>query len=312
MRRAAGAVVLLLSGGCGLSVAGEAAPIPDDAAAPLPDAQHGVDAAADGDATVASDAADPDAPGAQGDASPGDVGAAESGPVSDGWSLSFNGANSYVDCGGVPIPGDFTIEAWVRPSAFNGETYVLAEDERNDSQGQFRFGFVPGGQLFFYMTDAGGNDYGLFAGGHYALVSPAPVPTGAWSEVAVTKAGADFALLVGGAQVASFTASAAFSYGNGGKQLPLRIGSRVAPNGASADGVFAGLVDEVRLWDVARTPAQIQAAMGDEIAPNDPAWSDLQDYWPFDEGSGTTTADRSGAHPGTLVSGLVWTKIAPF
>lgn len=293
-------------------MAGEATAVPDDAAAPLPDAQRGVEDAASGDGTVAPDAADADTADAEGDVAAGDVSASDGGPVSDVWSLSFNGASSYVDCGLVPVPGDFTIEAWVRPSAFSGETYVLAEDERNVSQGQFRFGFVPGGQLFFYMTDAGGNDYGLFSGGHYDLVSPAPVPTGTWSEVAVTKAGADFRLLVGGTQVASFTASAAFSYGTGGKQLPLRVGSRVGPNGASADGVFAGLVDEVRLWEVARTQAQIQAAMGGEIAPNDPAWSDLQDYWPFDEGSGTTTADRSGAHPGTLVSGPAWTKMAPF
>lgn len=313
MRRGAGAVALLLAPGCGLSLAGEVTAVPDDAAAPALDAQQVTSSDAEsGDATSGSDASDSGGADAQGADAADDVSTTESGTVADGWSLTFNGANSYVDCGVVPIPGDFTIEAWVRPSAFNGETYVLAEDERNYSQGQLRFGFVPGGQLFFYMTDAGGNDYGLYSNGQYGLVSSGPVPEGAWSEVAVTKAGADFTLFVGGTRVASFSAAAAFSYGTSGLQIPLRIGSRVAPNGTGADGVFTGLIDEVRLWDVARTQAQIQAAMGSEVVPSDPVWSDLRDYWPFDEGSGTTTADRSGTHPGTLVSGPAWVKLAPF
>lgn len=94
--------------------------------------------------------------------------------------------------------------------------------------------------------------------------------------------------------------------------LPLRIGSRVAANGTGADGVFAGLIDEVRLWKTARTQAQIQGAMHAEVPSTDPAWSNLQDYWPFDEGNGTMTADRSGGHPGTLVGGPSWVTTVPF
>ncbi|HEX8792883.1 MAG TPA: hypothetical protein VF765_18180 [Polyangiaceae bacterium] len=94
--------------------------------------------------------------------------------------------------------------------------------------------------------------------------------------------------------------------------LPLRIGSRVAANGTGADGVFAGLIDEVRLWKTARTQAQIQGAMHAEVPSTDPAWSNLQDCWPFDEGNGTMTADRSGGHPDTLVGGPSWVTTVPF
>lgn len=318
----------LVAAGCGISAAGEGPPGNDDGSAPALDGsgsaadQQGPadDATADsGDAPATPDVGESGDAGFPPDASDapeeqdgaGDAASTESGPVSDGYSIGFDGASSLVDCGSVPIPKDFTLEAWVKPSGYDGETYVVAEDERNYAQGQFRFGFVPGGQLFFYMTDASGNDHGLYSG-QYNLVSSAPVATNAWSEVAVTKSGAVFALYLGGVQVASFTASAAFSFGNGGLQLPLRIGSRVAPNGTGSDGVFSGLVDEVRLWSAPRTAAQIQASMGGEIPPNDPAWSTLQDYWPFDEGSGTTTVDRRGKYPGTLMLGPSWVKDAPF
>ncbi len=325
-RAAAGAVGGLLSvTACGLSPIGEGPPLARDAAgvpidAPAgpmdgspgsPDGAGGEEGGGASDATNADAAGAPDATAdVRGDASAADASDAEAGILHDGWSLSFDGSSAYVDCGVVPIPADFTIEAWVHPTGFNGETYVLAEDERNYGQGQFRFGFLAGGQLFFYMTDATGNDHGLF-NGQYNLVSSNPVPTDTWSDVAVTKSGAVFTLFIGAAPAASVQASMPFSFG-AGMQLPLRIGSRLAPNGSSADGVFAGLIDEVRLWKVARTQAQILAAMNAEVPSTDPAWNELQDYWPFDEGSGTLTVDRSGTHPGTLVGGPSWVTTVPF
>lgn len=310
---------------CGLSPIGEGPPPARDAGTPPVDAPGASDdgplgspdGSGDGSGGGPGDATSTDAPGARdatsdvhAETSAGDASSSDTGVLSNAWSLSFDGSATYVDCGAVPIPGDFTIEAWVHPTSFNGETYVLARDERNFGQGQFRFGFLAGGQLFFYMTDATGNDHGLYSG-QYNLVSPNAVPSNAWTEVAVTKSAAVFTLFVGGAPAVSVQTSMPFSFGSS-MQLPLRIASRVAPNGTSPDGVFAGLIDEVRLWKIARTQAQIQAAMHAEIPSTDPAWSDLQDYWPFDEGSGTATADRSGAHPGTLVGGPSWVTTVPF
>ena len=58
---------------------------------------------------------------------------------------------------------------------------------------------------------------------------------------------------------------------------------------------FTGQIDEVRLWDRARTGAETRTDM--ELTPlagNEPG---LAGYSRFDEGRGTTARDQSGAFP---------------
>jgi hypothetical protein len=88
-------------------------------------------------------------------------------------------------------------------------------------------------------------------------------------------------------------------------------------------GRFDGAIDEVRIWTVARSKAQIQACMGQELSFTvmgncyvDP--SILKGYWRFNEGEGSASADISGgggsggieAPPLTPWSGA-WTEGVP-
>ncbi|PYR56190.1 MAG: hypothetical protein DMF91_22500, partial [Acidobacteria bacterium] len=75
------------------------------------------------------------------------------------------------------------------------------------------------------------------------------------------------------------------------------IGSALTSTGAAA-GFFNGVIDEVRIWNVARTQQQIQDGMSGEIlsAPN------LLGRWGLNENSGTSVADSSGhGVTGTIV-----------
>jgi Calcineurin-like phosphoesterase len=60
------------------------------------------------------------------------------------------------------------------------------------------------------------------------------------------------------------------------------------------DGYFSGAVDEVRVWNYARSSQQIQAAMNTEL----PAEAGLVARWGMNEGTGTDVAD-STANPAT-------------
>lgn len=244
-----------------------------------------------------------DAPGTDAAA---DAPLGEAGPVvTAGDALSFAGG-SYVDMGVVPIPPNFTLEAWIDPNTEAGETCVVAEDKRNQGAGQFRLGLASS-KLFFLMSDATGATHGLYAGG-YALVSAQPIPTGVWTHVAVTKSGADFALVVNGVTDSTFTADAAFAHG--GPPVAFRVGARVDTNGTSADGAFNGVVDEVRFWNVTRSAGAIAQTMSATVPPATPG---LYAYWRFDEGTGTIAADEeSDAHPGTLVSSPEWVASTAF
>jgi hypothetical protein len=56
---------------------------------------------------------------------------------------------------------------------------------------------------------------------------------------------------------------------------------------------YDGGLDEIRMWNVARTQAQIQAAMAVELTGVE---AGLVAYWRFNEASGATSADDSPAN----------------
>jgi hypothetical protein len=67
---------------------------------------------------------------------------------------------------------------------------------------------------------------------------------------------------------------------------------------------FNGIIDELRIWNVARTQSQIQNDMNRRLTGSE---AGLVGYWRFDEGSGNTTGDSSRhGNTGTLFNGPVW------
>jgi hypothetical protein len=54
------------------------------------------------------------------------------------------------------------------------------------------------------------------------------------------------------------------------------------------DGSFAGEMDEVRVWNTARSEAEIQANRDRRLAGDEPG---LVAYWNFDEGEGQVVSD---------------------
>src|SRR5439155_23355492 len=63
-------------------------------------------------------------------------------------------------------------------------------------------------------------------------------------------------------------------------------------------GLFNGAIDEVRIWNYARSAQQIQSGRNREI----PSASGLIGRWGFGENSGTSVADSSGSNvTGTIV-----------
>lgn len=68
-------------------------------------------------------------------------------------------------------------------------------------------------------------------------------------------------------------------------------------------------IDEVRLWDAARTEQQIKYFMHRRILVADADFADLGAYWRLDEGEGDTAADQTGhGRDGTIMGSAKWVE----
>jgi hypothetical protein len=70
---------------------------------------------------------------------------------------------------------------------------------------------------------------------------------------------------------------------------------------------FNGLLDEFRVWNSARSDAEIAASWNRRLTGGEPS---LVAYYTLEEGAGTTIADRSGhGNSGALVNGVLWNTV---
>lgn len=163
-----------------------------------------------------------------------------------GKAMQF-GATSAAD---VPDSAVFdvaalTIEAWIWPSQLpsgTGRAGIV------DMDGQYGFFLRPGGDL-------------TCTTGASLPPAVAQLQTDRWTHVACTYDGAAAAIYVDGIPLAKATGGGALNT-SGTTGISL-----AADNPPGAGARLIGLIDEVRLMNVARTPAQICADAGKSSCP---------------------------------------------
>lgn len=123
---------------------------------------------------------------------------------------------------------------------------------------------------------------------------------GAWHHFALVKNGNNVQIYWNGALLRNEASTSAFSPYAGALELPHSVGTQI----------FIGRIDEFRIWNTARTQAEVQNYMKRTLRGNEPG---LMAYWDFNDGVGTTATDRSGhGYNGTMASPPVWnTSDAP-
>ncbi|HUS16903.1 MAG TPA: S-layer homology domain-containing protein [Chloroflexia bacterium] len=173
-------------------------------------------------------------------------------------SLSFNGANQWVDVPGVNSPalgtGNFSIDAWIKvpPSAL-GATQVFI-DNRSWAPRGIEF-FIAGGRLGFQMADAVAPPPGYT---NYIAPVTNPYPTdGQWHLAAVTvnRATNGGTLTVDAVPVLTFTPRLGTLSGG----APLWLG-RHHPNASLPfDLWFTGSLDEVEFFNRALSAGEVAA-----------------------------------------------------
>jgi hypothetical protein len=207
-------------------------------------------------------------------------------PVTDnfpGTALSFDGTTNSVNCGnaaGLNITGAITIEAWINANTWrtNYEDGTIVGKDNGTAGYVLRCG--NNGRLDFNFHNDPDN--------HEVLSEPI-MSTGVWTHVAGVSDGSTFSIYING--------KLARQQANSG---PIGVSSQSLLIGNSPGyptRFFDGKIDEVRIWNVARTAAQIQSDMLNTLAGTE---TGLVSYWQFNDGSGTTLTDVVGLSNGTL------------
>jgi hypothetical protein len=201
-------------------------------------------------------------------------------------ALSLDGISGYVDAvdaGDLTINGPTTIECWIRITAYPTNPSEII-NKRDRTSGLFRgftlhlqSGFV---ELAFWEA---GNASGLPV--QQVSVPWSLVPLATWTHLAGVFDAAAITLYVNGqvAGTTAWTGSLAPS-----SVSPLRIGRDAEAPAHNPSTYFGGLLDDVRYWSTARTQAQIQSAMHQEI-DGEPG---LLASWHFN----FAAADSTGSH----------------
>ena len=126
-----------------------------------------------------------------------------------------------------------------------------------------------------------------------------------WHHAAATYDGTTWNLYLDGALDGTLAVN---KPANASTNVPTTVGSALTTGGVAA-GFFGGTVDEVRIWDVARTGPQIAGSKDSEITGSQ---ANLLGRWGMNEGSGSSAADSAGSgYNGTLIGSPAWVSGFP-
>lgn len=154
----------------------------------------------------------------------------------------------------------YTIEAWIKAPPQGDNCIVCQYDFPGDNRFQFE---IRNNKLNWWKG---------YASTAISILSSASITDDQWHHVAATKDGSgNVKLFIDGNQDGSGTDNLPFiSYSS-------TIGGRVA----TGAGYFNGIIDEVRIWNIARTVAEIQSTMSQELTGSE---SGLIAYYNFNQG----------------------------
>ena len=248
-------------------------------------------------------------------------------------AITLDGSNDYVTMGeaaGTSELGatNFTVEAWINwaggglslgtgTGGISSAIPILskggpqAETPANVNMNYF-LGIANGRLAADFEDAATGLNHPVCT-----QASQPTIPTNTWHHTAATYDGTSWKLYLDGVELPIDTAcstctGAACTVSPGatpesGSIQHFAVGTSMTSTGGLAQspgpGHFQGRIDEVRVWNVARTAAQIQAARNREVETD----TNLIGRWDFDAGNGPTAADSSGrGNNGTLTNGPTW------
>jgi hypothetical protein len=144
----------------------------------------------------------------------------------------------------------FTIEAWIRPSALPGSS---SESDILAVLAEYEFGIVSNGALLCAFNTTTTSSL-------QGVLTTTTAPVNQWTHVACTYDGAALNVYINGSGSVAGTRNVSGVIPNGANDMGI---SWYPPSGSSGSGFqLIGLIDQLRLLNVARSAAEICADTG--------------------------------------------------
>ncbi|PIF44794.1 putative secreted protein (Por secretion system target) [Chryseobacterium sp. 52] len=186
--------------------------------------------------------------------------------------LTFDGSDDYIQTNfpGVLGSNSRTVEAWIKTTATSGENLIVSWGSDSVNGGRFTIRLnTTSGISKLRVENKGGGVNGNIT-----------VNDGNWHHIAVVydnsaPSATRYKLYVDGVQDVAGSISTSL---NTLQSTNMIIGRRISP---SLGGFFNGTIDEVRVWNAARSQTEIQANMNTEICSSQ---TNLVSYFKFNDG----------------------------
>ena len=194
------------------------------------------------------------------------------------FALDFDGSIEYVQLPLLPLnpnTDNYTVELWAKADVLSGSQNLIIQEDASGT-----------GRAYLYLT---GSTLATLQGGSTIQTGNTTLTTDTWYHFAVTYDGVNVTTYVNGIQEAQSATTPESTMGS------FRLG--ISKTAASP---LDGQIDEVRLWNVARSASEITTLMTQKLTGNE---TGLIAYYPIDDGPGSTiVTDLVGGLNGALVS----------
>ncbi len=215
--------------------------------------------------------------------------------LAPGSMVVFDGNDDGVtvpDHPDLDIVEEISLEAWIRPTAFDDWDRIVSREWATDADPW----------IIYSLNLSNENDgaekvcLDLSIGGDNRTVwSTDEVLPNTWTHVAGTYDGSEMRIYVNGRLSGTLATSGDIDTND----QPLTIGR----NEHHTYGTIHGALDEVRVWNVARSQQQIRENMCLTLPGGE---TGLVAYYQFNEGNGTAASDGARGHTGSLINGPAW------
>lgn len=202
-------------------------------------------------------------------------------------SASFAGGNEYIE---IPhnsaqnLTSTFTIEGWFKVDSFDHPwTAIIAKGENS-----WRIHREVNSNVIRFDANAGDASSTLLP----EMVPNVNVVDGKWHHFAVTSDGTNRYFLLDGVIEVQDAAAQNMKV----ETNPIMIGENPGARGR----YFNGNIDEIRIWNIHRTPEQIKNYMFQAINPQS---SGLVGYYTFDGTTVNGAVDETNTQSGTFANG---------